>query len=441
MQEAFNYISEKEMNNKDTSDLKDMLYQISNKCISDISMILPSVQHLDNFLLAANENIDSASPVSKLFYSYEYLLKKTYEETHIPAKYNDEKECDDENTECEFFLTVGSSISFNSIQYNWESFLKDPKDRPSSGKLLSFNLPNAAFLALNNILYYFFHEIGHYININKNKLKRNTCLHEVFLNYCSVYIETARIKGPKPYEWYNEEKVEENRKQMEKDRKMLNDLLFIEKVTPDKEMSISAFTETWRRGLRSIELCDLYKKFPSYLQTAILCLNKDNSFINIIKDAFREARADIIMVSLCDFNIDDYLFVLRKFFKMENLNPMSDVAFVLRFSSVIGFFFRKEGKSMSHYDWLRKIERDCDKANLWFFKNYSPLICTQIGLVIPITEYLIGISNEIEPMEIFSPDKTARHVLMGDYTIKEEEQFHINNWYQCLHNIYQGEKS
>ncbi len=393
---------------------EESLFQAISRCFQDISMILPSIRRMDTYALESIDNADSISPLSKLFFSIEYLLADLINKLDTPLI---NKEGEYRERKSDVFLTIGNEGTFTSVQY-----FSDYSFTERQNRLISFNLPNASSLSLDKILPYILHEVNHYTNPMETKEKRNICMYRLLRNYLLLFIQyTLKTK-------LTDENIYKFAEELDKHYSE-------NKYSPNEYMSLDKCAIQWIYGAYSFsdKLVKSEDETDVIVGNVICMLLADTQFAKAIRYSIYEAYADFMMIQLGNYDVKKYIQIMYNFLALNNLNAKSDLSFVLRITAVLGYYCNRENGKFDNEtfaSWVDKTVSGLPRYLGNFIYPYCENIVDSIRLVEPTVLYLSEISVDKNKV-----DCDVFKILEHCCNLETEVSFHVNCWYKCLQEM------
>ena len=426
--------------------------------VDDLSFYFFNCMKLDSILLNKVNEVDDVSPISKIMLSYENII---YSVTELV---NNDKGVDVRNN-WKLFVTISHTEMISSKLYFWAA------EGNTESKLLSFNLP-AAYLSLGKVLPFLLHEISHHIIFSQDRTVRNEALRAFVTAYFSVYV-TERLEergttvqqpesyiagmmskivkmgagrigdvGKKRFSQY----VYELSDAMRSVVKTLNALLWDESEQGGKP-GLAWLKEFPVKG------DDKLLQVKTILQQVLMETDRllVREKIEDIANAFREARADVIELTLGGYDIKTFIDQQYSILDREKLlsGVNRDEMYLLRMAAVISYVIQRDmhrkdsnTPARSGEDEVRaRIEAylndECrakfDKGEIGHAKyELSRLFCVYaqdcLYIVQPVVRYLRSILSDKEiklTQENFGIEPSS-------FDDMQEVLSHLDNWYKYM---------
>lgn len=392
-------------------------------CLGCLSSTMETAIQSDNIELnyIDGDDVESINSITKLLYAYENILRKTSNYFQTESESNDNL----------IFIAMDSKQRINSVNYFAEANLK--RTRNDYKHIISVHLPNAHYFNPKYSMPYLIHEIGHYMKITGTQNEsRNKAIHNYCILYAKCYVMDYIMKHPS------------HEQSLDVYSTLFDDYcdLVKEKFTFRKNLNPKLFKKECVRFI--IELYSVLKyicedkKDECHIQTmldlkeAFESLVENMDFINMIVIIIREARADMIMISICGMDVIDYIRTQFEFMR-DNLidNYYDDISYYLRTASVVQAFCDMNRLLVSD------IEQNLTKTLDDFSTKIFDVMKTQYDFVGCVSDYLCNLSEELNKNEKTKEDKYQNTNLERFYknfsaSPIEYVKFYMDEWYENL---------
>jgi hypothetical protein len=387
-----------------------------SRCFQHISRIFTSVRQMDTYTLDTSQ-YGIVGPLVKLYFSTERKISEAFSALNKELTFEDGTES---KNKLELFLTVGISNTFRSEEYFYEQIRKG-KERV---RLISFNLPSAELIT--NFTPYMIHEIGHRINRDDTKEKRNKCLYMLFKNYSKVYLDRHPNAVPprhrKGFIDRMENHIRGNGSNNGSDAYSEGNKYWYGPYTNGDDC-----VERWKKGMTSFfHLLGLDSGWDIYNLL-------HGGYFEMLNEVAFECYADFIMVKYLHFDFNAYIGTLYRYFDENKITIGNEAAFILRLTAIAYYFFLKDNVAVNNefIVWhLNNVHANNEYRSLLSGydkdSNYKENMIKYNSLVKPITDYLMDLDENWE--DTLSPHND------GSINAGEIEEC-INLWFKYVREI------
>jgi hypothetical protein len=294
---------------------------VISECLSKLSTTISTVLMANNLSLdqLIGNDVETINPATKLFYAYESMIGKLYQRLSIK-----------EEMSPLFFLTVSPDNRVSSQTYILNK--ADP-----GHKIISINLPDVSYFYKRRTMAYIAHEFSHYIAL-PTKLKRTKIialkdmLHSyvcVFTwDYISAYIAIPIEKFSRFITLFLDKYVHFNFIKVGSIEEFTHQYIaFLGEAYNELRVNKELFTpnDNPEENLLYICLCSAFQELRMSYMT-----------VKVFGNILREARADIFMCSICDFDFMNYIRCHFDYMTDTLLeSPKVDVFYLKRLSMVL----------------------------------------------------------------------------------------------------------
>lgn|GEM_PF-6976255 len=371
--------------------LKNRVRELSVKevtqCLGNIAVMVDSLLMADNLRndnFGAND-IETIHAGTKIYYAYEHMMRK------LICTINDDKKPDPL-----IFLTINPLEPLISIHHFKQ------KNNQNNIDLYNVNLPHIGHFDLKYSIPYLGHESGGHYFFSEQGLhvRRNRTLLHLVLKYTTVHV------------W-------ERLPNVDLELTMPDFLAFLESLFEsvgylfDFEQPVAAFRiscmEFLHRAMDFVndykdEITDQLKNIEDYPDAWLnFCLYDSiaNSFESLIKnegpiiklsEVIKESRADIVMVSISDYNFKQYLESQFRYMDDNNIKmDLEDAVYIMRLSAVLSVLTDGDIDKLKEHLYkggLTQSEKALLSKVIYMCEN-------NVHLIKPLVEYLSSLLENV----------------------------------------------
>ena len=442
---------EKCMSLHDTFDREeqiDIWYENFEKFVTRCSLLLTNLHPANCLLQDSMENQDEVNAILKVFLCYQQIVED------IALVVNSREGKSPKNLPTHTFVTVGASGDFTVSALEWPLLKSEPqKSIEHDNPLLVLNFSSAESLSIRNIVEVFSHEVGHTVSVHPDgRARRNEALHKVLTNYCIQFMLLAAYNKRELRSMDGDSIISAKNSTARFISEVIN-----KSLTPDDYNELiqshrGAFKDTWRTLLFRMEHADNYEEGN---QTALSMLSLNASFVDTLCDAANEARADIMMICICEFTLKDYLrFIQGYFSKNRRLGSRDDSELYYRLACILCVFYKKDIPELNIKitDWWRAYCGNLSPDEAFLVNKYEQELINNVALMEPYADYLLHWMSQYEENTTVSANgngldsmvaaemirlfpRLATNRAENSLSLADEIWLYVDAWYRGIRNI------
>ena len=410
--------------------------------LGNIDSMVHSILMADNLRgesFGAND-VETIYSGAKIYYAYENMLRKLSVATSEKNR-----------ADSLFFITVNPLRGLSSTHY-----LKKTKNE-SSSNVYNLNLPHIGHFELEYSIPYLGHELGHYV-LTSERLNGlcNSTLKHLMESYVKLHV------------W---DGISPNHLGIDKKNyiEFMNELLLSVKyefryneptrVFRRKYMDYlgMVYTQFQKKIIRLKKTLDQKQLDNYYFCSVVSALLKqmcdDDKPFELLSEVIKETRADIVMVSICDYNFKQFLESHFRYMRYNNI-PLSltDTQYTMRLAATLAVLSEIDGGETAVKDYLSNLDLDQEEKKLlsnvidfwqWNRKMLEPLIGYLKKVKVYVGDKLLEAPNIDNTLKLFRYPATERcRALAGphnDPSCDNLPHMLYREWYEALR--YWNDKS
>ena len=351
------------------------------------SMLVNSVHPAGSFLQDGNLSQNEVDSVLKILLAYQQIARDIFR-TMDP---NEEHP----KTPKHIFVTIGAESIFYTRIFEW----------PMIGKnlVVSLDFPSYTNTSLMYIAEVFAHEVSHAIRLNaQEKLGMDLydAMHQMLIRF-HIQLIIQMKNGIKDIKKIPSNSIKGEIEMAEGlIRKVLTgkyggheDL----KVFPAQmnRSNLSAFKDEWADISHQLTLRVGYEGVSNFTLSAGAVYTK------VLCKACIEARADALMIYMCEFNLQSYLNLLFRYFYAYLRDPFfNDPEFTYRLTAILCMFYLKhlaqnglDKSDLSVKKWWSKECENLTADEKDIVERFGDKVLTNLAVMEQVAEYMISLKN------------------------------------------------